>query len=127
MRCLLPPLPSIFLDEEVASNEEGIDDDTDAAADDIAAAEDIAAVADTADDNDTTMPPKVKPLPTKPTKKDMAAASAKPPPPAAATAAAAAATSFSVDAEDPLGPLLCRRSLRLRRRSISRQRNDAET
>jgi len=46
------------------------------------------------------MPPKVKPLPTKPTKNDMAAASAKPPPPAAA--AAAAATSFSVDAEDPL-------------------------
>jgi hypothetical protein len=102
MRCLLPPLPSIFLDEEVASNEEGIDDDTNAAADDIAAAEDIAAVADTADDNDATMLPKVKPLPTKPTKKDMAAASAKPPPPAAAAAAAAAATSFSVDAEDPL-------------------------
>jgi hypothetical protein len=47
------------------------------------------------------MPPKVKPLLTKPTKKDMAAASAKPPPPAAA-AVAAAATSFSVDAEDPL-------------------------
>ncbi len=46
------------------------------------------------------MPPKVKPLPTKPTKKDMAAASAKPPPPA--VAAAAAATSFSVNAEDPL-------------------------
>jgi len=47
------------------------------------------------------MPPKVKPLPTKPTKKkDIAAAAAKPPPPA--TAAATAATSFSVDAEDPL-------------------------
>ena len=60
MRCLLPPLPSIFLDEEVASNEEGIDDDTNAAADDIAAAaEDIAAVADTADDDNATMPPKV--------------------------------------------------------------------
>ena len=103
MRCLLPPLPSIFLDEEVASNEEGIDDDTDTAADDIAATEDIAVVADTADDNDATMPPKVKPLLTKPTKKDMAAASAKPPPPApAAAAAAATATSFSVDAEDPI-------------------------
>jgi hypothetical protein len=46
------------------------------------------------------MPPKVKPLPTKPTKKDMAATSAKPPPPAAA--AAAAATSFSIDATDPI-------------------------
>jgi hypothetical protein len=45
------------------------------------------------------MPPKVKPLPTKPIKKDMAAASAKPPPPAVA---AATATSFSIDAEDPL-------------------------
>jgi hypothetical protein len=45
------------------------------------------------------MPPKVKPLPTKLTKKDAAAAAAKPPPP---TAAAAAATSFSVDANDPL-------------------------
>ena len=95
MRCLLPPLPCIFLDEEVADNEEGIDDDTDAAADDIAAAEDIAPAAD-----DDAMPPKVKPLPTKPTKKDMAAASAKPPPPAAA--AAAALTSFSVDAEDSI-------------------------
>ncbi len=42
----------------------------------------------------------MKPLPTKPTKKDMTAASATPPPPSA-TAAAAAATSFSVDAEDP--------------------------
>ncbi len=99
-RCLLPPLPSIFLDEEVADNEEGIDDDTDAAADDIAAAEDIAPTAN--DDGKATMPPKVKPLPTKPTKKDMAAASAKPPPPAAAAAAPAAATSFSVDAEDPI-------------------------
>ena len=45
------------------------------------------------------MPPKVKPLPTKPTKKDMVAASAKPPPP---PPAAAAATSFSIDATDPL-------------------------
>ncbi len=41
----------------------------------------------------------MKPLPTKPTKKDIAAAAAKPPPPAAAPVAA---TSFSVDAEDPL-------------------------
>jgi hypothetical protein len=46
------------------------------------------------------MPPKVKPLPTKPTKTDAAAAAAKRPPPA--TAAAAAATSFSVDANNPL-------------------------
>jgi hypothetical protein len=45
------------------------------------------------------MPPKAKPLPAKPTKKDMSDASAKPPPPAAA---AATATSFSVNAEDPL-------------------------
>jgi hypothetical protein len=97
--CLLPPLPSIFLDEEVADNEEGIDYDTNTAAD----AKDIAAAAATAaaDDNASTMPPKVKPLTTKPTKKGMAAASAKPPPPAAA-ASAAAATSFSVDAEDPI-------------------------
>jgi hypothetical protein len=48
------------------------------------------------------MPPKVKPLQTKPTKKDMVAASAKPPPPATAAAAAATATSFSIDAEDPI-------------------------
>jgi hypothetical protein len=32
------------LDEEVADNEEGIDDNTDAAVDDIATAEDIAAI-----------------------------------------------------------------------------------
>jgi hypothetical protein len=105
---VLPPSPStvLFLDEEVAANEEGIDDDADAAAaadntdaDDYAA-DNIAAAADDDADNDATMPPKVKPLPTKPTKKDIAAAAAKPPPPAAA--AAAAATSFSVDAEDPL-------------------------
>jgi hypothetical protein len=104
MRCLTPPpLPSIFLGEEVADNEEGIDDNTDAATDDIAAAEDIAAIAATLANDDTTMPPKVKPLPTnKPTKKDMAAASAKPPPPVAAAAAPATATSFSVDAEDPI-------------------------
>ena len=97
----LPPSPStvLFLDDD----EEGIDADADAAdADDYAAddyaADDIAAAA--VDDDDTTMPPKVKPLPTKRTKKDMVAASVKPPPfPAAAPAAA---TSFSVDAEDPL-------------------------
>ena len=51
------------------------------------------------DDNDyATIPPKVKPLPTKPNKKDIAAAAVQPPPPAAA----AAATSFSVDANEPL-------------------------
>ncbi len=61
------PHPSIYLDEEVAFNKEGIDDDTDAAADNIAAA------AANDDNDDATMPPKVKPLPTKPTKKDMAA------------------------------------------------------
>ena len=64
-------------------------------------AEDIAAATATNDNGDTTMPPKVKPLPSKPTKKDMAAASAKPPPPPAAVAAAPV-TSFSVDVEDPL-------------------------
>jgi hypothetical protein len=104
----LHPSPStlLFLDEEVTANEEGIDDDTDAAVDDIATAEDIATAKDIAAiaaalaDDDATMPPKVKPLPTKPTKKDMVAASAKPPPPAAAPAAAA--TSFSIDATDPL-------------------------
>jgi len=102
----LPPSPStvLFLDEEVAADEEGIDadaDGTDADASDADdyAADDIAAAAN--NNEDATMPPKVKPLPTKPTKKDMATASAKPPPPPAA-AAAAAATSFSVDAEDPL-------------------------
>ena len=95
------PPPSIYLDEEVAFNEEGIDDDTDTTADDIAAAEDIAVATATDDNGDATMPPKVKPLPSKPTKKDMAAASAKPPPPPAAVAAAPV-TSFSVDVEDPL-------------------------
>ena len=44
------------------------------------------------------MPPKVKPLPTKPTKKDIAAAAAKPPPPATG----ATATSFSVNTNNPL-------------------------
>ena len=103
-RCLLPPPPSIYLGEEVAFDEEGIDDDALAEADDPDAndyyAVDPAGPANN-DSDDATMPPKVKPLPTKPTKKDMAAASAKPPPPAAA-AAAAAATSFSIDATDPL-------------------------
>ena len=92
-RCLLPPLLSIFLDKEVAANKEGIDDDADADADNTTADE---AVPD--NNNYATMPPKVNPLPTKTTKKDIAAAAAKPPPPAAT----AAATSFSVDAEDPL-------------------------
>ena len=88
MHCLLPPHLSIYVDEEVAFNEEGIDED---AATDDTDANDYAA---NDDSNDATMLPKVKPLPMKPTKKDMAAASVKPPPPAA-TAAAAAATSFS--------------------------------
>jgi hypothetical protein len=103
---ILPPPPpsSIYLDEEVAFDKEGIDDDAAADANDYAAAPAAAAAADAANDNDdennATMPPKVKPLPTKPTKKDVPAAAAKPLPPAAA--AAAAATSFSVDANDPL-------------------------
>ncbi len=111
----LPPSPSnvLFLDEEVSANKDGIDDDADAddyAADDYAAANDD----DDDDDDNATMLPKVKPLPTKPTKKDIAAAAAKPPPPAAA----AAATSFSVDAKTPSRPITTR--------SISRQRNDGE-
>ena len=104
-RCLLPPPPSIYLGEEVAFDKEGIDDEALAEADDPDAndyyAVDPAGPANN-DSDDATMPPKVKPLPRKPTKKDMAAASAKPPPPAAAAAAPAAATSFSVDAEDPI-------------------------
>jgi len=102
MRCLLPPPPSFSLDEEVAGNEEGIDDnDINDAAEDINAA--AANDAPTDDDNNyATMPPTVKPLPKKPTKKESEAAAAMPPPPAAAAAAAAAATSFSVNAEDPL-------------------------
>ncbi len=80
----MPPSPStvLFLDEEVAADEEGIEaadaniDVNAAAADaDDYAADDIAAAA--ADDDYATMPPKVKPIPMKPTKKDMAAASAK--------------------------------------------------
>ena len=102
-RCLLPPPPSIYLGEEVAFDEEGIDNDALAEADDPDAndyyAVDPAGPANN-DSDDATMPPKAKPLPMKPTKKDMAAASAKPPPPPAA--AAAAATSFSIDATDPL-------------------------
>ena len=97
--CLLPPLSSISLDEEVAANEEGIDDDDDATVTDTDADTDSTADDAALDDNNcATMPPKVKPLPTKPTKKDIAAAAAQPPPPAAA----AAATSFSVDAKHPL-------------------------
>ena len=90
------PPPSISLDKEVAANKEGIDDDTNAAAN---AAPDNDDYAATDNDNATMTPTKVKPLPTKPTKKDIAAAAVKPPPPAAA---AAAATSFSVDANNPL-------------------------
>jgi hypothetical protein len=66
------PLPSIFLDEEVTANKEGIDDDTDAAANNADA--DAETTAETTadevapDNNDyATMPPKVKPLPTKTT------------------------------------------------------------
>jgi hypothetical protein len=101
--CFLPPPSSIYLDEEVAFDEEGIDYDAAADADDTDANDYAAAPAAAANDDsdNATMPSKVKPLPTKPTKKDMAAASAKPPPPTAA-AAAAAATSFSIDATDPL-------------------------
>ena len=94
------PLPSSFyLDEEVAGDEEGIDDDNiDNAAEDI-----DATAAAAADDNGyATMPPKVKPIPTKAaTKKESAAAAVMPPPPAAA-AATAPGTSFSVDASNPL-------------------------
>ena len=60
----MPPSPSaiLFLDKEVAANEEGIDDYADAAADaadadaDDYAADDIAAAA-AADDDGATMPP----------------------------------------------------------------------
>ncbi len=97
---MLPPPPSsIYLDEEeVAFDKEGIDDDAAAADADADADADDPPAAD--NDDDTTMPPRVKPLPTKPPKKESAAASAKPPPPAAA--AAPAATSFSIDATDPI-------------------------
>jgi hypothetical protein len=102
MRHFLPLPSSFYLDEEVAGDEEGIDDD-----DIDNAAKDIAAAA--ADDIDyATMLPKVKSIPAKAaTKKKSAAAAAMPPPPAtavaaAADAAAADATSFSVDALDPL-------------------------
>ncbi len=105
--CLLPPLPSISLDEEVAANEEGIGIDEDTNVDDADAEANADTTANDAapKDNDyATMPTTLKPIPTKkPTKKDVAAAAAKPPPPVAAAAAAAAvATSFSVDAMDPL-------------------------
>ena len=50
MRVLLSPLQSIFLDEEVAANEEGINDDADDA--------DTTADEAVPDDNDyATMPP----------------------------------------------------------------------
>jgi hypothetical protein len=127
-RCLLPPPPSIYLGEEVAFDEEGIDDEALAEADDPDAndyyAVDPAGPANN-DSDDATMPPKVKPLPTKPTKKDMAAASAKPPPPAAA--AAAAATSFSVNAGDPLTAHYCAEGVYDYADVVfARQRNDAE-
>ena len=90
------PLPSSFyLDEEVAGEEEEInDDDIDNAAEDIAA--DDAPAND--DINYATMLPKVKPIPTAKAapKKESAAAAAKPSPPAAATAAAAAAATAIV-------------------------------
>jgi len=98
--CFLPLPLSFFLDEEVAGEEDEIDDnDIDDAAEDIAA--DNAPADD--DINFATMPQKVKPIPTAKAapKKESAAADAKPPPPAAA-AAADTATSFSVDAGDPL-------------------------
>ena len=102
----MPPPPSVilFLEEEVAGNKEGINnDDTNDADEDIDAAS--AAADDAPTDvnvNYATMPPKVKPIPKKAApKKESATAAAKPPPPAAA-AAATAVTSFSVDAGDPL-------------------------
>jgi hypothetical protein len=64
------PLPSIFLDEEVTANKEGIDDNTNAAANNADADADDETTADEVapDNNDyATMPPKVKPLPTKTT------------------------------------------------------------
>ena len=64
------PLPSIFLDEEVTANKEGIDDNTNAAANNADAdADDENTANEVAPDNNdyATMPPKVKPLPTKTT------------------------------------------------------------
>ena len=64
------PLPSIFLDEEVTANKEGIDDNTNAAANNADAdADDETTANEVAPDNNdyATMPPKVKPLPTKTT------------------------------------------------------------
>ena len=121
--CLLPPQPSIFLDEEVANNKEGIKDDTDAAADDIATAEDIATATADNDDKDATMPPKVKPLPTKLAKKDLAAASVKPPPPPPPPPPRPPSPSMQ---KTPSPPITMRRSLRLCRCNILRQRNNAE-
>jgi hypothetical protein len=64
------PLPSIFLDEEVTANKEGIDDNTNATANNADAdADDETTANEVAPDNNdyATMPPKVKPLPTKTT------------------------------------------------------------
>ena len=72
MRVLLPLLQSIFLDEEVAANKEGIDNNTNAAANN-ANANTTANIAVPDNNNYATMPPKVKPLPPKTTKKDISA------------------------------------------------------
>ena len=100
--CFLPLLPSFLLEHEVDDNEEVVGEEGDALDDTNAAAKDIAAADATAANNNgyATMPPKVKPLPRKPTKKESATAAEMPPPPAAA--AATTATSFSIDATDPL-------------------------
>jgi hypothetical protein len=66
-----------------------------------ATTDDFAANTAADDYNYATKPPKVKPLPKKPNKKESATAAVKPPPPAAA-AAAAATVAFSINAEDPL-------------------------
>ena len=99
MHCLLPPPQSFSLDKEVAGNEEGIDSDN---INDVAKDINTTANYDAPTDDDidyATLPPKVKPIPTRAAiKKESAAAAAKPPPPAAAAASA----SFSVDKEDPL-------------------------
>ena len=98
-----------YLDEEVASEEEEIDDNgIDDAAEDIVADNALAA----GDIEHATMLPKVKPIPKKAApKKESAAATANPSPPD--TAAATAVTCFSVDAgpRPPHDPLLGRRSL----------------
>ena len=81
--CFLPLLPSILLDHEVDDNEEVVHEEGEAPDNTDATAEDIAANDATAADNNNyaTMPPKVKPLPSKPTKKESTAAAEMPPPP----------------------------------------------